>query len=49
MKEDFLDFEHSTIRKSDAVANEWKTKMTKKYIDNITEICEPVLKMLKLL
>lgn len=49
MKEAFLDFDHSTFRKSNAVAYGWKTKMTKKVIDNITDICKPALKMLKML
>ena len=49
MKEDFLDFEHSTFRKSDAVAYGWKTKMSEKDVANITNICKPALKMLNML
>jgi hypothetical protein len=48
MKEAYLNFEHSTFRKSDAVAYGWKRKMSEKDIANITDICKPVLKMLKM-
>ncbi len=48
MKESFLNYEHSTFRKSDAVAYGWKRKMSAKDIANITNICKPVLKMLNM-
>jgi hypothetical protein len=34
----------STVRKSDAVAFGWKTKLSPKQIANITESCAPLLK-----
>lgn len=43
LKEDFLDFDHSTFRKSDTVAYAWKTKVLAKVIANITDICAPAL------
>jgi hypothetical protein len=46
MKENFLDFDHSTYRKSDAVAYGWKKKMGEKVTANITEICKAALEML---
>lgn len=46
LKEDFLNFDHSTFRKSDAVAYGWKTKMDVKLIANITSICASALNAL---
>ncbi|KAI9563391.1 hypothetical protein GHT06_010854 [Daphnia sinensis] len=43
LKENFLDFDHSTFRKSDAVAYGWKNKMDTKLIANITSICASAL------
>ena len=49
MKESFLNYEHSTFRKSGSVAYGWKRKMSKKGTSNITNICKPVLKMFNML
>lgn len=46
LKEDFLNFEHSTFRKSDAVAYGWKKKLSSKVIANITTTCSSALKAL---